>query len=474
MSSTAAPESTFVPARPGYSIVRGTRSFDSSDGAVQIGAAAHSSNPGTVLFGGALPERILRRNTTSDSVSDSTEAETSDSTTTNPGSETANPSDVFDPPDAPAEDPSPEPPAEEPPPDDVSPPDDDPTPPPREPPPADDIPPPPIDPPPPPGESPPDDGLPPPDEASSQATGTLTVRVAKDPADAPGDLVFELRQGASAENAGDTLAIGVVEEGETRFQCVATVPSAVCIQGDEAAYLPAGIHEVCETGRLPGWDNDLDGFVPGEDDGSTECVEVALYAGSEHILTIDHTPPPGGISHTPEYWAAWSSCIEKPTVRPVLDETLESAGPDPIKVGDLLIDSCETATKVLQGVGLDGIDRTDEPDHLLASEFLAARLNLLAGAGSCDVADDAVERAERLLHSMHFTGTGPGTSAPGLLDKAVELTETLTEFNRRALCDEQPGPPIELPTIGVLVPIYWALRRTRTNKKATGHPEGGE
>jgi hypothetical protein len=158
----------------------------------------------------------------------------------------------------------------------------------------------------------------------------------------------------------------------------------------------------------------------------------------------------------------------------VLDETLllDDLEPEVILVGDLAIDSCEPAVAVLRATDLSGLERHGDAPHVLASEYLTARLNLIAGAGSCDVADEAVERADKLLHSMHFTGIGPGTSAPGLLGRAVELTKTLAEFNRRTLCEEQPGPPVELPTIGVLIPIYWGIRRTGRGKHRS-NGEGG-
>ena len=209
---------------------------------------------------------------------------------------------------------------------------------------------------------------------------------------------------------------------------------------------------------MPGWDNDLDGYVPAEDDGATECVEVLLEAGSETLVAVHHLPPPGGIAHTPAFWLVWNSCVEEEPPEPVLDETLAKDGLIPL--GNALVDSCEAAVALLGGTDLEGEDRSEDAAYRLSVQLLTARLNLLAGAGSCETADEAADAAQELLGSMEFDGHGPGTTVLEMVDEAVDLADTLNRFNRRQLCDEQPGPPIELPLAALILPLYAASRWT--------------
>ncbi|MDF1598133.1 MAG: hypothetical protein P1T08_18855 [Acidimicrobiia bacterium] len=90
---------------------------------------------------------------------------------------------------------------------------------------------------------------------------------------------FEVRVGATPDSPGAAIAAGSTDEtGAVELTCVEGVAGGACLEltttGASQARFPPGTYQLCETGIPPGWDNDLDGFTPGEDDGSTECIDI--------------------------------------------------------------------------------------------------------------------------------------------------------------------------------------------------------
>ncbi len=266
---------------------------------------------------------------------------------------------------------------------------------------------------------------------------------------------FEVRADASLEERGLVLATGQSDaDGTVAFACMDDVDPAVCLDETSldpaGAHFPAGAYQLCEISVLPGWFNDLDGFLPAETDGSTFCADIALDPGSLLMVVVDNTPPPGGFAHPPEFWRNWSSCGAKGDETPVLDETLAMFHGGGAPVGDVFIDGCPEAVELLGGNALDGASRSGDIAYSLAAALLAAQLNEQAGALTCALFDVAVEDASGLLSDIGFDGLGPFLEAgdnPGTATAAA-LETTLDLYNSNQLCerpDEEAAPDLLVP-----------------------------
>ena len=271
--------------------------------------------------------------------------------------------------------------------------------------------------------------------------GTVTViKTSSGQIPVAGAFSFEIREGASATEAGTVLASDTND-------ATGTVDFDTLTDG-----LVPGDYQLCETGMLPGWHSSLSdepgAFVPDSDeldpDNSVVCVPFTLDPGEEEELSVDNTPPPGGDARTIGFWRNWSSCTNG-NQDDVLDQTLASAGG--ILIGDLLVDTCQEAVAILAKSSLDGTKRASDPAFNLAAQLLAAFLNVEAEAGSCPAADAAMTEAQQLLADADFDGSrtfgGSSTKgkkkaqAPdGTIDgaRANELAGTLDAYNNNELC----------------------------------------
>jgi len=237
------------------------------------------------------------------------------------------------------------------------------------------------------------------------------------------------------------------------FACTAAgIASEDCLDDSGMGKFLPGDYQLCETGMLPGWSNNLDGFTPEGavaegGDNSTECVDIVLAAGDTGVPgvplgddpipdPIDNTPPPGGDARTIGFWKNWTSCDGHGNQDDVLDQTLDLAGGS-IQIGDLLVDDCETAVLVLDKRDHSGNNRKRASDacYGLAAQLLAAELNIVAGAETCSALTDAVADAQALLSDNDFDGTG-NCLRPKDADyqEAIDLAETLDDYNNNLLC----------------------------------------
>jgi hypothetical protein len=86
-----------------------------------------------------------------------------------------------------------------------------------------------------------------------------------------------------------------------------------------------------------------------------------------------------------------------------------------------------------------GKKKANDAAYKLASHLLAAQLNFAAGAKTCQDALDAAIEAENLLVSLGFNGTADYLSPKDSnYQIALELAETLDQYNNGILCNPPP------------------------------------
>ena len=216
---------------------------------------------------------------------------------------------------------------------------------------------------------------------------------------------FELRQGASTISAGTTL--------ESK--------SATAANGGVIAFtttLVSGTtYALCEI-VMPGWTTTLGPPVyvvyNAGGDNSTVCTDFTVAPGETKSFAIDNKPPPGGLGRTIGFWKNWSSC-SKGNQKPVLDQTLAKAEPSGITIGILTLHGsasnpntapdCLKAVRLLDKSTIDsGKKSASDPAFNMAAQLSAAKLNLVAGAGSCPAAVSAINSGQALLAAIHFNG----------------------------------------------------------------------
>jgi len=259
-----------------------------------------------------------------------------------------------------------------------------------------------------------------------------------------GAFTFEIRTGASATEAGTTVASDSNDEtGAVDFDSITDG-------------LVPGDYQICETGMLPGWhstlSDDPSSFVPDSDDpnhdNSIICVPFTLDPGEDEVINVDNTPPPGGDARTIGFWRNWSSCSGG-NQDPTLDQTLALAPDGGIWVGDLFVDTCQEAVAILSKSDLAGNKRASDPMYNMAAQLLAAQLNVVAGAGTCPAATTAISQGQALLDAVGFDGvkwyggstvkgkkgTAPtGTMTTAQAVQANTLAGTLDAYNNNELC----------------------------------------
>jgi Prealbumin-like fold domain len=247
---------------------------------------------------------------------------------------------------------------------------------------------------------------------------------------------FEVRTGVDISTDPDTP--GTVVPGT---QVNVTADGNVVLLADN---LLPGVYSVCET-VMPGWTTNLPNQYTLVIGLSNEriCTDVTITIANQDVtLTVDNTPPPGGEQRTIGFWKNWSSCGKSSGKQePVLDETLASF---PIAsgqtthglfVGDLYVDTCNEAVRILSKESLSGAKKASDPLFNMAAQLLGAQLNVQAGAGTCPAATNAITQGQALLVKYHWNGN---TYSPALskADKTLgnQLNGTLDQYNNGNLC----------------------------------------
>ena len=75
-----------------------------------------------------------------------------------------------------------------------------------------------------------------------------------------------------------------------------------------------------------------------------------------------------------------------------------------------------------------------DPAFGLAAQLLAAKLNIVAGAGSCPAAVSAINDAQTLLAAVHFNGIAHDKLSVAQASQANTLATTLDRYNNNRLC----------------------------------------
>jgi uncharacterized repeat protein (TIGR01451 family) len=263
---------------------------------------------------------------------------------------------------------------------------------------------------------------------------------------------------------------------------------------------PTKTYTVCEENVPAGWtsiwkvDTNGDGtadtiinpYNPNADDNPAQdlgnrCIDFGagtdfpLSAGKTLVFQVDNSFP-GGEPRTPGYWKNWSSCTGGNQYANAiakgggaagfwtLDELLNNPG---FLIGDMKVNGvwndagdlfllptpknndCVEAVRILdKSDAKDGKKRANDAAYELATALFAAKLNLAAGAETCQAVQDAVNAGQALLANnpndpvpgINFTGTGsylPSTVKNGLAvlrTKALQLATTLDNYNNGNLC----------------------------------------
>ena len=110
----------------------------------------------------------------------------------------------------------------------------------------------------------------------------------------------------------------------------------------------------------------------------------------------------------------------------------------PQTLGEWSPEDCHDAVDILGKRSTDGHNRASDGAYKLASQLLAAKLNLASDAETCPAVLRAVNAGNGLLTKIGFDGTGdylgPRTSMRNERKHAIKLAEVLDEYNNGNLC----------------------------------------
>lgn len=252
---------------------------------------------------------------------------------------------------------------------------------------------------------------------------------------------FVLRQGATTFSIGETLESMSANAGN----------------GGTLAFtqelIPGQTYQICEIVG-PGWLTNFGTFVPNafmppdgvvinpNVDNSILCGDFEVEPGETKVFRIDNTPPPGGRALTIGFWRNWASCAKSNGKQnPVLDQTLASFAGGGVYIGNLFVDTCQEAVRILskQDVG-SGKQKSSDPAFNMAAQLLAAKLNAQAGAGVCPNAATAMVAGQAILdgappsYAVSFTGMGDYPKKGQFATEANNLATSLDQYNNNYLC----------------------------------------
>jgi nicotinamide mononucleotide (NMN) deamidase PncC len=208
---------------------------------------------------------------------------------------------------------------------------------------------------------------------------------------------------------------------------------------------PGATYQLCEI-VMPGWLTSLqNAFVPnGNDplvDNSVMCVNFTVQPGETKTFNVDNTPPPGGRALTIGFWKNWASCANSNSKqKPVLDQTLAKAEPNGIKIGTLTLHGssitpdkaldCSKAVSLLNKTTIDGKKKmASDPAFNMAAQLLAAKLNIVDGAGTSPSVLQAITDADALLTAIHFDGLKHDNMTASQIALANKLAKVLDDYN---------------------------------------------
>jgi hypothetical protein len=203
---------------------------------------------------------------------------------------------------------------------------------------------------------------------------------------------------------------------------------------------------------------------PEQYSNDTRCVDFTVEVGETLNFQIDNRFP-GGDPRTIGFWKNWNTCTggnQAVTAAAnggpdegwyILNDILNNPG---ITIGILEIpatdEGCQQAVSLLDKSDIaTGEKKSSDGAYNLASQLLAATVNLSAGAETCDAITAAVGSAQTLLSGIGFDGTGDYLRSKGkdraLYNEANDLAAILDSYNNGELCS---GPSVWIlnPTDG--------------------------
>jgi hypothetical protein len=276
---------------------------------------------------------------------------------------------------------------------------------------------------------------------NTKRAGFAVVKtVAGQPPTATQGFDFEVRNGATPSSVGTTIGSGRATAANGGLVTIGTAASPAT-----PLLVAPGTYQFCEF-ILPGWGNPLgtSSFVPGlaldsTADNAFLCVNVTVAAGANQTFTLDNRPPPGGQAKTIGFWKNWASCSgSKGKQKPVLDQTLAAASATGgVTIGTLTLNAtdCSKAVSLLSKQNINtGKSMSSDEAFNLAAQLLAAKLDVVAGAGTCPAAVTAINNAQALLAAIQFNGATHNTMTAAQKTQANSLATTLDAYNNNKLC----------------------------------------
>jgi hypothetical protein len=263
--------------------------------------------------------------------------------------------------------------------------------------------------------------------------GTITIAKTVSGAASTETFTFELREGADDNDPLDPTD----DSAGTLLGTETITADGVAVQLD--GFLTPGTYQVCELLPGPGWMSTLGGagqfILVINDSNERVCTDVVVGAGQDVAVTADNTPPPGGAQLTIGFWKT-HSCQAPGNQENVLGEVLATFSGGGFLTGDLFVDTCDEAVSLLDKRAIDtGKKMASDPAYNLAAQYVAAKLNVQGGAGTCPDATLAIAQAQALLDAINFTGTGSYKNmTPTQKTTANDLANTLDQYNNGLLC----------------------------------------
>ncbi len=96
---------------------------------------------------------------------------------------------------------------------------------------------------------------------------------------------------------------------------------------------------------------------------------------------------------------------------------------------------CSKAFNLLDQTTIDGKKKSaSDPAFNMAAQLLAAKLNVVAEAGSCTAANDAIAAGQALLDAVPFNGLTHTKLTAAQTTQANALATTLDRYNNGLLC----------------------------------------
>lgn len=233
-----------------------------------------------------------------------------------------------------------------------------------------------------------------------------------------------------------------------------------------AALIPGEQYTVCENPVPAGFTSfwKLDGTivtpfnpnatdVPPQDLG-VRCYTFTATEGQTRFFEIDNSHP-GGDPRTIGYWKNWNTCTGGNQAAVAAKNGGAAAGvyildnllPQTLSTGDsntgddYKVTTCLQAVKILSKQDQNGRNKASDAAYELASQLLAAKLNLAAGAETCTAVQTAVTNGQLLLDQINFNGSGDYLGSGRLTaakaaqrTQALSLAATLDQYNNGNLC----------------------------------------